>query len=140
MDDQYEKLKPAQSRIRKIHRNFDFPNKSADTTCKHYNHGGHVQSLKYILVVGALGLSPLACLAEDSLQGAVLTKVSADHAKEMGSGDFSRRQTSSNSQASRNQMMAKNSAPAGAKNPGLAKSPQHEKREIIKRRKSTSVR
>lgn len=95
-----------------------------------------MKNFKLILVLNILGFLPSLVLAEDSLQSAVISKVSADHAAEMKSGNFSRRQGPNHASVSRSSAAAKNvvSPSVGSRPTLVAKAPLNEKREIAKRR------
>lgn len=95
-----------------------------------------MNKFKLIVAINILGLMPALCFAEDSLQSAVISKVSADHATEMKNGSFSQRQGSSKSSASRASASLKNSLSSSAPSkPALvSKSHLNEKREAAKRR------
>ena len=89
-----------------------------------------MKNFKLILVLNILGFLPSLCLAESSLQSAVINKVSADHALELKSGNFNRRQSSARVSASRSSAALKNvSSPVvSSRSILISKSLVHEKR------------
>ncbi len=95
-----------------------------------------MKKFKFIIVLNILSFLPALCLAEDSLQAAVISKVSAEHASEIKSGNFSRRQSSSHASASRSSTALKSAAGSSVSNRSvlIPKSHLNEKREAIKRR------
>ena len=92
--------------------------------------------LKLILAVNILGFLPAFCLAEETLQNAVISKVLADHAIEVKSGNFSKNRSLSHSSANRSSAAIKNAGinVAASRTGAVSKVPANEKREAIKKR------